>query len=79
MAEATGSIHVLAVNSVQDISTGVQALYTEIREKSKEVGKPGGMSPEQFQAWMLDMELRLNMLKKALDAIEQSAKSFHRP
>ena len=74
-----GSIHVTGVNTDETISAGVQDLLRDIKAKAANVGKAGGMSPEEFQAYMLDMQTRLDMLKKLLDAVEQAVRSFHRP
>ena len=74
-----GSIHVTGVNTVETISTGVQTVLQDISAKAGNVGKAGGMSAEEFQAYMLDMQTRLDMLKKLLDSVEQAVRSFHRP
>ena len=73
-----GSIHVTGVNTMETISAGVQNLLQDIQAKSANVGKPGGMSPEEFQAYMLDMETRLDMMKKLMDSVEQAVRSFHK-
>jgi len=74
-----GSIHVVGVNTVETISAGVQAILQDIKGRASNVGKAGGMQPEEFQAFMMDYQTRLDMLKKLLDSVEQAVRSFHRP
>ena len=73
-----GSIHVVGVSTMETISAGVQNLLKDIQAKAANVGQPGGPSPEEFQAYMLDMETRLDMMKKLMDSVEQAVRSFHK-
>ncbi len=62
---------------IATISGGVQQLLNDIKNKAANVGRPGGTSPGEFQAYMLDMQVRLDMLKKLIDAAEQATWRFH--
>ncbi|MBU6428918.1 MAG: hypothetical protein KGR26_07910 [Cyanobacteria bacterium REEB65] len=73
-----GSIHIIGVNTMQTISDGVQTLLQDIQAKSANVGVSGGYTVDEFQAYMLDMETRLDMLKKLMDSVEQAVRSFHK-
>ncbi len=72
-----GSIHVQGVSTMETISQGVQNLLKDIQTKAANVGS-GGYTPDEFQAYMLDMETRLDMLKKLMDDVSQAVRSFHK-
>lgn len=61
------------------ISDAVQVLLADIQAKSEGVGQSGGMSPEEFQAYLLDQQTRLDLVRTMLDAIEGEIRSFQRP
>ncbi|MBM3266864.1 MAG: hypothetical protein FJZ01_04370 [Candidatus Sericytochromatia bacterium] len=45
-----------------DIARGEHAIKADIRAKAAKVGKPGGLSPEEYRAYRNDMNARLGML-----------------
>ncbi len=61
------------------VASGVNDLLKDIKAKAEHVGRPGGMSPDEFHAYMLDMQTRLDSLKKLMDALEGAVRGHHRP
>ena len=59
-----GSIHVQGVSTMETISAGVQNLLKDIQAKAARVGQPGGMSPQEFAAYQLDMDTRLSIMRQ---------------
>lgn len=74
-----GSIHVEGVNTAETIAAAAQQVIAEMRRRALSVGKPGGLSAEEFQGYMMYANASLDALKKMADTVEQAVRAFHRP
>lgn len=73
-----GAIHVAGVEAAATLGAAVAEVLAEMRDRAARVGKPGGLSMEQFQTYMMYAAASLDALKKMGDIVEQSARAFHR-
>ncbi|MBM3266191.1 MAG: hypothetical protein FJZ01_00965 [Candidatus Sericytochromatia bacterium] len=74
-----GSIHVEGVATAEMCAWAAQQTIAEMRRRALGVGKEGGFSAEEFQAFMMYATASLDALKKMSETVEQAVRAFHRP
>lgn len=60
-----------AINAMEAVSAARQDLIRDMKAKAANVGRAGAMSPEEYQAYFLDMSTRMHILDGAANLLKQ--------
>lgn len=72
------TIYTNGTASVEQLSTNVQNLLDDIKNQAANVGSPNGMTQAEFQQYLLDMQTRLDGVKRLMDSVERAIQNFSR-